>query len=162
MLERIRSHLPAFTAAERKVADLVLSQPYSTLQAAVAEIAASAGVSQPTVIRFCRSLGCSGLPDFKLKMAASLVSGVPYVHSCVLPEDPTSEIAAKVFDNTVSALLKCRNEVNHCCRARDASSSMAWAIPASLPATPSTNFFVLACPPWLMPTAISRIWRPRC
>jgi len=112
MLERIRSHLPAFTAAERKVADLVLSQPYSTLQAAVAEIAASAGVSQPTVIRFCRSLGCSGLPDFKLKMAASLVSGVPYVHSCVLPEDPTSEIAAKVFDNTVSALLKCRNEVN--------------------------------------------------
>ena len=112
MLERIRVRLPELSAAERKVAELALAQPYTVMQAAVADIAASAGVSQPTVIRFCRSMGCAGLPDFKLKLAASLVTGVPYVHSSVRPEDPTSEIAAKVFDNTVSALIKCRNEVN--------------------------------------------------
>jgi RpiR family carbohydrate utilization transcriptional regulator len=112
MLERIRTQLAELSAAERKVAELALAQPYTVMQAAVADIAASAGVSQPTVIRFCRSLGCAGLPDFKLKLAGSLVTGVPYVHSSVRPEDPTSEIAAKVFDNTVSALIKCRNEVN--------------------------------------------------
>ncbi|SME93857.1 transcriptional regulator HexR [Pseudogulbenkiania subflava] len=112
MLERIRNQLGSLSAAERKVADLVLEQPYTMMQAAVADIAASAGVSQPTVIRFCRSMGCTGLPDFKLKLAGSLVTGVPYVHSSVRPEDPTSEIAAKVFDNTVSALIKCRNDVN--------------------------------------------------
>jgi len=112
MLERIRAQLPVLSAAERKVAELALSQPYTVMQAAVADIAANAGVSQPTVIRFCRSLGCAGLPDFKLKLAGSLVTGVPYVHSSVRPEDPTSEVAAKVFDNTVSALIKCRNEVN--------------------------------------------------
>lgn len=112
MLERVKAQLGELSAAERKVAELVLSQPYTVMQAAVADIAASAGVSQPTVIRFCRSLGCGGLPDFKLKLAASLVGGVPYVHASVRPEDPTSEIVAKVFDNTVSALLKCRNEVS--------------------------------------------------
>lgn len=112
MLERIRAQLPDLSGAERKVAELALAQPYTVMQAAVADIAASAGVSQPTVIRFCRSMGCSGLPDFKLKLAGSLVTGVPYVHSSVRPEDPTSEVAAKVFDNTVSALLKSRNEVN--------------------------------------------------
>jgi len=112
MLERIRAQLPVLSSAERKVAELALAQPYTVMQAAVADIAANAGVSQPTVIRFCRSLGCSGLPDFKLKLAGSLVTGVPYVHSSVRPEDPTSEVAAKVFDNTVSALIKCRNEVN--------------------------------------------------
>jgi RpiR family carbohydrate utilization transcriptional regulator len=112
MLERIRAQLPELSAAERKVAELALAQPYTVMQAAVADIAANAGVSQPTVIRFCRSMGCTGLPDFKLKLAGSLVNGVPYVHSTVRPEDPTSEIAAKVFDNTVSALIRCRNEVN--------------------------------------------------
>ncbi|KMN78939.1 MULTISPECIES: transcriptional regulator HexR [Chromobacterium] len=112
MLERIRSQLEILSSAERKVAELVLEQPYTVIQAAVADIAKNAGVSQPTVIRFCRTVGCSGLPDFKLKLAGSLVTGVPYVHSSVRPEDPTSEIVAKVFDNTVSALLKCRNDVN--------------------------------------------------
>ncbi|MGL6048279.1 MAG: SIS domain-containing protein, partial [Vogesella sp.] len=47
-----------------------------------------------------------------LKLAGTLVGGVPYVHSSVRPEDPVSEITAKVFDNTVTALLKCRNDVN--------------------------------------------------
>lgn len=112
MLERIKLQLESLSSAERKVAELVLEQPYTMMQAAVADIAKNAGVSQPTVIRFCRSMGCGGLPDFKLKLAGSLVTGVPYVHSSVRPEDPTSEIVAKVFDNTVSALLKSRNDVN--------------------------------------------------
>ena len=112
MLERIKSQLDTLSSAERKVAELVLAQPYTMMQAAVADIARNASVSQPTVIRFCRSMGCAGLPDFKLKLAGSLVTGVPYVHSSVRPEDPTSEIVAKVFDNTVSALLKSRHDVN--------------------------------------------------
>ncbi|WP_019938516.1 SIS domain-containing protein [Bordetella sp. FB-8] len=112
MLDRIKSQHDSLSAAERKVSQLVLGQPNQVIQATVADIAMRAGVSQPTVIRFCRSLGCTGLPDFKLKLAGSLVAGVPYVHSSVRPGDPTSEISAKVFDNAVSALLKCRNDVS--------------------------------------------------
>jgi RpiR family carbohydrate utilization transcriptional regulator len=112
MLDRIRAQLDFLSAAERKVAECVLAQPNTVMQVAVADIAKMAGVSQPTVIRFCRSLGCAGLSDFKLKLAGSLVSGVPYVHSSVHPEDPITELSAKVFDNTISALIKCRNEVN--------------------------------------------------
>lgn len=112
MLDRIKSQLESLSAAERKVSQLVLGQPNQVIQATVADIAKRAGVSQPTVIRFCRSLGCTGLPDFKLKLAGSLVTGVPYVHSSVRPGDSTSELSAKVFDNAVSALLKCRNDVS--------------------------------------------------
>ncbi len=112
MLERIKSQSESLSAAERKVSELVLGQPNQVIQATVADIAQKAGVSQPTVIRFCRSLGCTGLPDFRLKLAGSLVAGVPYVHSSVRPGDPTSELSAKVFDNAVSALLKCRNDVS--------------------------------------------------
>ncbi|WP_174872972.1 transcriptional regulator HexR [Vogesella oryzae] len=112
MLEKIRADLDKLSGAERRVAELVLAQPYTVMQSAVSDIATSAGVSQPTVIRFCRSMGFSGLSDFKLKLAGILVGGVPYVHSSVRPEDPVSEITAKVFDNTVTALLKCRNDIN--------------------------------------------------
>jgi RpiR family carbohydrate utilization transcriptional regulator len=112
MLDRIKSQFESLSAAERKVSELVLGQPNQVIQATVADIAQKAGVSQPTVIRFCRSLGCTGLPDFRLKLAGSLVAGVPYVHSSVRPGDPTSELSAKVFDNAVSALLKCRNDVS--------------------------------------------------
>jgi RpiR family carbohydrate utilization transcriptional regulator len=40
----------------------------------VAAIAREAGVSQPTVIRFCRSMGCHGLSDFKLRLAQGNVA----------------------------------------------------------------------------------------
>lgn len=112
MLERVRAQLARLSSAERKVAELVLVQPYAVMQAAVADIAQRAGVSQPTVIRFCRSMGCVGLPDFKLKLAGSLVAGVPYIHSSVRPDDPIADVVSKMFDNTVTALLKCRADVN--------------------------------------------------
>ena len=112
MLDRIRNQYAQLTPAERKVADIVLHQPNEFVQAPVADIARNAGVSQPTVIRFSRSVGCSGLQDLKLKLAGSLVGGVPYVHANVRPEDTIPEISAKVFDNAISALLKCRNEVS--------------------------------------------------
>jgi len=112
LLERVRLELANLSAAERKVAELVLAQPYTVMQEAVGEIARRAGVSQPTVIRFCRSLGVSGLSEFKLKLAASLMPGVPYVHATVRPDDAMTDIAAKVFDNTVAALIGCRNQVD--------------------------------------------------
>ena len=37
---------------------------------------------------------------------------MPYVHASVGPQDPPAELAAKVFDNAISALLRCRNAVS--------------------------------------------------
>jgi glucokinase len=75
----------------------------------IAEIARLADVSQPTVIRFCRSLGFLGLADFKLKFASSLTGAIPVRHSQVRNSDSTHDLSAKVIDNTVSAILKFRD-----------------------------------------------------
>lgn len=112
LLDRIRQQLPQLPAAEQRVAQTLLTRPHAFVQAAINGIAAQAGVSQPTVIRFARSVGCSGLADLKLKLASSLSGGVPYVHASVHPHDTPAEIAAKVFDNSIAALLRCRNAVN--------------------------------------------------
>ncbi|MDK2123954.1 transcriptional regulator HexR [Parachitinimonas caeni] len=112
MLEKIKSHLSDLSKSERKVAELVLAQPNLVAHAPIAQIADLAGVSQPTVIRFCRSVDCSGLQDFKLRLTRSLVSGVPYVHSAVESNDTAHDLAAKLFDNTISSLMRTRNELN--------------------------------------------------
>lgn len=112
MLDKIRASLDSLSKSERKVGELALAQPNMVANAPIAQIAELANVSQPTVIRFCRSLGCTGLQDFKLRLTRSMVSGVPYVHSTVTPGDSVHDIARKLFDSNISHLMRCRNELD--------------------------------------------------
>ncbi len=66
LLERVRASRDALSPAEKRVANFVLDNPRTALNDPIALIAQGAEVSQPTVIRFCRSLGFQGLADFKL------------------------------------------------------------------------------------------------
>ena len=111
LLDRIQQILPELTQAEKRVASLVLDNPRTVLNEAIAEIARLADVSQPTVIRFCRSLGFAGLADFKLKFASSLTGTIPVRHSQVRRSDSTHDLSAKVIDNTVSAILGFRDQL---------------------------------------------------
>ncbi|GAB3404171.1 glucokinase [Massilia agilis] len=112
LMERIRHMRPGLTPAEQRVAALVLEQPRLVLNEPIADIARLAEVSQPTVIRFCRSLGFLGLADFKLKFASSLTGAIPVRHCQVRGSDSTHDLSAKVIDNTVSAILKFRDQLD--------------------------------------------------
>ena len=111
MLDRIRASLPALSPAEQRVAKLVLADARSFSSLPVAELADRAHVSKPTVVRFCRSVGYDGLADFKLKLAGTVNEGVPFVHRAVDEDDKPNDLIVKVIDNTVSALLKFRNDI---------------------------------------------------
>ncbi|MDP3672548.1 MAG: glucokinase [Telluria sp.] len=112
LMERIGHLQHELTPAEQRVAKLVLEQPRLVLNEPIADIARLAEVSQPTVIRFCRSLGFLGLADFKLKFASSLTGAIPVRHSQVRSSDSTHDLSAKVIDNTVSAILKFRDQLD--------------------------------------------------
>ena len=112
LMERIGHLQHELTPAEQRVATLVLEQPRLVLNEPIADIARLAEVSQPTVIRFCRSLGFLGLADFKLKFASSLTGAIPVRHSQVRNSDSTHDLSAKVIDNTVSAILKFRDQLD--------------------------------------------------
>jgi glucokinase len=112
LMDRIGQLQHELTPAEQRVATLVLEQPRLVLNEPIAEIARLADVSQPTVIRFCRSLGFLGLADFKLKFASSLTGSIPVRHSQVRISDSTHDLSAKVIDNTVSAILKFRDQLD--------------------------------------------------
>lgn len=112
ILGQIRRARTELSPAELRVADYVLTHPRAALNDPIAEIAKAAEVSQPTVIRFCRSLGCEGLSDFKLRLASGLTGTVPVTHTQVTADDSMLELGAKVLGNTASAILQVRSELN--------------------------------------------------
>jgi glucokinase len=112
LLSQIRRAHRSFSPAEQRVANFVLAHPRSTLNNPIAQIAQASEVSQPTVIRFCRSLGCNGLSDFKLRLASSLTGTMPITHTQVTGQDTMLELGVKVLGNTASAILQLRDHLN--------------------------------------------------
>lgn len=113
MLSKISELLDTLSTAERKVAECALAEPKWFVHAAVADIAERANVSQPTVIRFCRTLNYKGLPEFKLALSASISqSGLPFVHAELNTDDTMSDVTEKVLGNTAAALLGARRTLN--------------------------------------------------
>ena len=92
ILNQIRRARSSLSPAEQRVADHVLSHPRSALNDPIAQLARAADVSQPTVIRFCRSLGCKGLSDFKLRLASGLTGTMPITHTQVTSQDTIREV----------------------------------------------------------------------
>lgn len=104
LLEKLQSTLPQLSKSERKVGEFVLSDPQDTLHKSIATLARNVGVSEPTVIRFCHSLGAKGYPDFKLQLAQSVAQGIPYVSRHVDQSDSTSSVVEKLVESTMAAL----------------------------------------------------------
>jgi len=75
----IKQAAPALRPSERRVADAVLADVNFALHCANGELARRAGVSEPTVTRFSRAIGCAGVRELKVKLAQSLVVGRIYL-----------------------------------------------------------------------------------
>jgi RpiR family carbohydrate utilization transcriptional regulator len=112
LLARIEAAMSELSPSEARVAAAILDRPERVQTMAIAVLAKDAGVSEPTVARFCKSLGFSGLKDFKVALARSMAGGVPFVHGDVNIEDATVDIAAKVLNRAIATLIQVRDHVD--------------------------------------------------
>ena len=93
------------SAMEKKLASFVLADVHYATNASITDIAAGAGVSPPTVTRFCRRLGCASFSDFKVQLAKSAYVGLRYLN----PETVTftsAEVAEDIVTKAQSALFE--------------------------------------------------------
>ena len=104
LLRRIAAVRDSLSPAEAKVADVVLAAPAWVVQSPLAAVASRAGVSDPTVIRFSRSLGVDGYQTFRLRLAQSLATGGYLLHRDVDSTDSAPDLAAKVFERAARTL----------------------------------------------------------
>ena len=90
-LNRVENEL---SPAERRVAETVRQDFEQAIRLTIAELAMRAGVSQPTVTRFCRSVGTASYSEFKIQLATTLTVASVYLKS------------DRVFDNDVGQLAR--------------------------------------------------------
>jgi len=83
----IKQTAPTLRPSERRVADAILADVDFALHSANGELARRAGVSEPTVTRFSRAVGCAGVRELKVKLAQSLVVGRIYLEEPPLAGD---------------------------------------------------------------------------
>ena len=79
LINVIADQLPNLNKSESKVAKVILADPDAATQSSIAALAKAASVSEPSVNRFCKRFDAAGFPDFKLRLAKALVSGVRFV-----------------------------------------------------------------------------------
>jgi len=111
LLSELSAALPGLNKSETKVARAILEDPEAATRSSIAVLAATAGVSEPSVNRFCKKFGATGFPDFKLRLARSLVSGVRYISRAVEMDDDIDTYPKKLFDNTITALMLARDQL---------------------------------------------------
>jgi DNA-binding MurR/RpiR family transcriptional regulator len=90
--------------SETKVADFILEHPEAAIHFSVSELAEQTGVSDPTVIRFCRSLGFKGFQDFKIYLAQNIIPEIRNIHESVNKDENVPDLVRKVFDANVAAI----------------------------------------------------------
>jgi DNA-binding MurR/RpiR family transcriptional regulator len=78
-ISAIEQAVPSLRPAEQRVAGTVLADVGFAVHASSADLAARAGVSEPTVTRFSRAVGCKGLRELKVRLAQSMVVGRIYI-----------------------------------------------------------------------------------
>jgi len=103
-LSFISEHYDDLRRSERKVADSVLANAEQIIHYSVSQLAEEAKVSDPTVIRFCRSLGFKGFQDFKIRLAQSVVPTVRAIHESVEENAEAPDLVQRVFEANIDAV----------------------------------------------------------
>lgn len=98
--------------SERKVADYVLAHPDQVIHMRIVDLAQEARVSEPTVVRFCRAIDCSGFQNFKLELARHLANHPPVGPFNLEEHDSARDYTLKVFDALRDTLLRVREAID--------------------------------------------------
>jgi RpiR family carbohydrate utilization transcriptional regulator len=109
--DRIAAVRERLTPAERKVAEFVAADAAAVTGATVASVARAAGVSEPTVIRFCRAIGLEGFADLRLSLVRA-EAGAARPRARSVAGLPPEAAATVVLDGAVLALEAARRGVD--------------------------------------------------
>ncbi len=112
IVTRIDRQLEGLSRSERLVGSWILENPRRAVDASIMEVATSAEVSEPTVIRFCRSMGTSGYREFRTQLIAALQRPESYLHHDVDSNDTAGNAAQKVLESSLRALIDLRELVS--------------------------------------------------
>ena len=110
----IGSEYYTFTAAEKKLADYILSAQDWISRMSISQLASACSVADATVSRFCRRLGYKGYPDFKLAIANASIHRLEDnpLSGEITREDTLETISQKLLNASAMAMVQTREVLN--------------------------------------------------
>ena len=112
ILQRIHSSKQNLRKSELKVYTFVIGHVSQVIHMRIVDLAEACVVSEPTVVRFCKAINCSGFQEFKVELAQHIASKQEYEAFTISDNDSVAELGHKVFDATLSTLTEVRNAIN--------------------------------------------------
>ncbi|MFL2690033.1 MAG: MurR/RpiR family transcriptional regulator [Gammaproteobacteria bacterium] len=112
LLRQIKKSLPDLRKSEQTVAEFVLKDPKSIIMMKTAEASNEMGISEPTLIRFCKAIGFSGFQEFKINLSQQLAADDYFVMYEINEDDSIHVLCEKVFDTTISEILNVRSQID--------------------------------------------------
>jgi RpiR family carbohydrate utilization transcriptional regulator len=79
ILAQISERFNALRDAEKKVATLIIDDLRNATQASISQLAQGANVSEATITRFAKAVGCKNVRDLKMQLAQSLAVGERFI-----------------------------------------------------------------------------------
>jgi len=104
VLSIIRGFYSSLSISEKKVADYILANLPDTIRMTLADVGHESGVSDATVLRFCRSIGYKRWLEFKVDLIRTLPGSPEQILDDVDSNDSPGMIAKKVFNSSIQAL----------------------------------------------------------
>ena len=112
LLRHIKNTLPDLRKSEKIVGEFILADPKSIITMKTAEASSAMGISEPTLIRFCKALGVTGYQELKINLSQQLAADDYFVMYEIDQNDTIHELCEKVFDTTISEILNVRSQID--------------------------------------------------
>ena len=97
--------------SEKWIALSVLNNPSKVINQSITSLAQEAGVSLPTVNRFCKKLGFDGYPSFKIQVAQEITNTNELLDRFNVDKD-TPEVVKRVMSDIQSTIVNVGQNLN--------------------------------------------------
>lgn len=112
MLAMITKSLPDLTPSEQRVGRWILEHPKEASHITLARLALECETSEPTVVRFCRSVGLGGFRELAIRLTEALSNPAAYLHRNVGANDSIADAVIKVMDASIQSLVEMRAQLS--------------------------------------------------
>ncbi|MDF1763057.1 MAG: SIS domain-containing protein [Oleibacter sp.] len=111
ILTDISLAMPTLRKSEVKVAEFVLKSPEQVMHMRIVDLAQESQVSEPTIVRFCRAVGCNGFQEFKVRIAQEMAVANNLGQFAIVEDDSIKDICSKIADTTIQRLHQVKNQI---------------------------------------------------
>ena len=94
------------TVTERKIALYIKENLEKVLHCNLLELAELIGVSDASMVRFCKSLGYKGFQEFKIRVAMEAIPSEQQYNPKLQKDDKPEQICHKIFATEIAALQR--------------------------------------------------------